>query len=166
MEMKKWSNAIQLTLNSKKTLQIYILTQKNGANGKNTNREYPGTIPSVPISNIKVWKPNWKPSRKAHKNHIPPQKPKKPILFEVLLISSHDRFQSVAFHAILTWRDSCHSYRFFKLLRIALRVITGLSFEADVKQKFIEHRILALPSSFICENLVYAYNRETSMVNN
>lgn len=77
--------------------------------------------------------------------------------FSLLLQTFHGQFQSVACYAILAWGHSCHSERIFKLQRRAMRVLCGMGYREDVKEKYTELNILTIPSRFIYESLIYTY---------
>lgn len=72
----------------------------------------------------------------------------------------HGLFQSVCCYAILTWGHSCHSERIFKLQRRAVRVISGLGYREEVRDKFVELNILTIPCRYIYECLIYAYSNQ------
>lgn len=77
--------------------------------------------------------------------------------FSVCQRAFHGLFQSICCYALLTWGHSSQSKRVFGLQRRAVRVLSGLHYRADVKNKFVELRIMTLPSRYIYESLIYTY---------
>lgn len=81
---------------------------------------------------------------------------------EALMQAFHGVFQSVLCYAILAWGHSCHSERVFRLQRRAVRVIGGIGYREDVRHKFIELKIMTVPSRYVYECLIYAYKNYDS----
>ena len=77
---------------------------------------------------------------------------------QVLLMVFHALFQSHCNYAILTWGHTAQASRVFKLQRRAVRVVGGLLYRADVRETFMNLKILTLPSLFILSSLVYVRN--------
>ena len=69
-------------------------------------------------------------------------------------------FQSHCNYAILTWGHTAQVSTVFKLQRRAARVVGGLLYRADVRETFMNLKILTLSSLFILSSLVYVKNNK------
>ena len=61
---------------------------------------------------------------------------------------------------------SCHASRIFSLQRRAVRIIAGLGYRDDVRQSFIDLRILTLPCRYIYECLLYCHGNQERYICN
>lgn len=75
----------------------------------------------------------------------------------ILLQAFHAIFQSLSCYGILAWGHSCHTERIFALQRRALRIIANKNYRDDVRNVYIELRVLTIPCRFIYESLIYAH---------
>lgn len=72
-------------------------------------------------------------------------------------------------YGLLVWGHSAYTHRVFRLQRRAIRVLCNLNYRDDVKQHFIDLKLLTLPSVYIfyCLRYVkenignYSYNCDT-----
>lgn len=74
---------------------------------------------------------------------------------DLLLSTYHSLIASIMNYALICWGHSSHANRIFKLQRKAIRVITGSGYREDVKDKFVDLKILTLPSLYIYNCLLY-----------
>lgn len=153
--LEKWFACNQLCLNMAKTTQITFTLRQLADDGN---------VPEIKFLGIHL---DTRLSFQQHVECVAARLSKTIFLlrnlrnlvpFSVVLQAYHGLFQSVACYAIMAWGHSCHAERIFGLQRKALRAMNGLGYRSDVKEKFVELKILTIPSRFIYECLLYTYN--------
>lgn len=73
----------------------------------------------------------------------------------VILTAYYSLFHSNMSYAILAWGHSAHAKQICSLQRRAIRIITGSSYYSDIKQKFIDLKILTFTSVFVMKCLLW-----------
>ena len=75
-------------------------------------------------------------------------------------------FQSHFAYALATWGHTTHLPRIFKLQRKAIRIISNVNYREDVRQYYVEHGILTVPSLYVYQCLVNVKTRIESYTKN
>ena len=161
--LERWFNSNQLLLNAEKTVNITFSLKKLVVNQDIQEVKFLGVYldPTLTFQNHIEHL-----AKRLSKTLYLLRRLKELIPFTLLLQTFHGLFQSVACYAILAWGHSCHMDRIFKQQRRALRIICGMAFREDVKEKFTELKILTIPSRFVFESLIYAYQNQASFQTN
>ena len=85
---------------------------------------------------------------------------------KVLLSVYHGIIHSSIRYGIVAWGHCAYRHKIFALQRRAIRFVFNLSYRADCKNKFIECKVLTLPSLYIYECLLYAHKEQINCKRN
>ena len=82
----------------------------------------------------------------------------------VLVTEFHALIQSKISYAILAWGHASHVSRVFALQRRAVRILSGLNYRDSCVDKYIQMRLLSVPSIYIYIHINRHYHAKSYML--
>lgn len=150
--ISEWFSAHNLSLNNSKTKHIYFTHRNLNSDVANSTTNFLGVTLDATLS----WEGHTDSiCKKLRKNIYAIRCLTNTVSKEILLTAYHALFASHMSYALISWGHSSHAARVFGLQRKVVRVIANISYRADVKQKFIDYKLLTLPSLYIYVCLKY-----------
>ena len=74
---------------------------------------------------------------------------------DALLMAYHSIFMSKCTYGLLVWGHSSHMARVFGMQRRVVRVLANLGYRDAVRDKFVDLKLLTLPSIYILHSLLF-----------
>ena len=151
----KWLTSNNLSLNEKKTTNM-IFTQRPLENHNNPDK----------IKFLGVYldpKLNWgqhveSVANKMSKNIFVLRNLHHTVPTNILKIAYHSLIVSQMAYGLINWGHAPQASRIFGLQRKSIRIIANLGYRDDVKQKFIQMKLLTFPSLYIYTCLLYIHD--------
>lgn len=156
-ELRQWFLANKLCLNEGKS-QSLVFTLKQIVPGGD-----PVEFLGVRMDSKLTWAPHInKLACKLSKHIYAMRQLKNLVSFKVLKTAYFGLIHSNLSYAILAWGHSTHASKIFALQRKIIRIICGLGFRDDCKNKFIELNILTMPCLYVFQALLFVKDNEVS----
>lgn len=150
-EASSWFTANQLHLNDGKTMKC-IFTLKHCDIDYPTSVKFLGTH----LDSMLSWETHTEQlSIKLSKNTYVLRNLYPVVNSSVILTAYYSLFHSNMSYAVLAWGHSAHTEQICKLQRRAVRAITGSGYREDIKQKFIDLKILTFTSVYVLKCLLW-----------
>lgn len=160
-DVSGWFASNELTLNENKTINI-IFTHRQ--------IEQVGNPPAAKFLGVYL---DPKLSWKDHIDYLANKLAKSVFAFRmlaqmvpinVLMTAYYALVVSQMSYGLICWGHAAQAKRIFSLQRKIVRIIENMDFRSDVRQKFIDLKILTLPALYIYVCLLYTYKNNESFI--
>lgn len=153
-EAEKWFAANMLCLNNNKTKQM-IFTHRDITGFENQESfKFLG----INLDQKLTWERHCEVvSKKISSNVFVLRNLKSLVTCDILLMAFHALIMTHCAYGLIVWGHSAHIDRVFAMQRRAVRVVGGVGYRADVRETFIQLKILTIPSLYIYHCLCYMH---------